>query len=391
MERLFYDNPDLFEFEANTVEIKERDKRFYLVLDKTAFYPEGGGQPSDRGFIDGIAVLDVLEEGETIYHVLPSKPKNKLVKCHVDRERRFDLMQQHTGQHLLSAVFYSLYEGETSSFHLGEDYVSIDISLTEITRDMLYQVESVTNEYIYKNLKIKSYIIDGDEIPRLPLRKLPSVSENIRIVEIDNFDYSPCCGTHVSTTGQIGIIKIVKIEKYKGVTRVYFKCGKRAFKDYSQKHDIVSNISASLSTPETELAPRVEVLLTEVKSSNKSLKELKEKLLAYETRELLSTLKSKLLCQAFNDKSFEDLPMIVRLGNEAGSYIYILTSLPDKKLLFAHSGEFNLSCGKIFKEHLGSFNGRGGGSDKQAQAGFNDVKDLLEFQEFLKEKVKGLV
>lgn len=390
MEKLFYQDPYLFEFEANIIDIQEKDNKYYIVLDKTAFYPEGGGQPSDKGTIDGIEVIDVVEDDDTVLHILNKKPKDTVVKCIVDKERRLDLMQQHTGQHLLSSVFYNLYDGETSSFHLGDDYVSIDISLSDISQDMLKKVEDITNSYIYRNLDIKSYIVSSDELIRLPLRKLPPVSDNIRIVEIDGMDFSPCCGTHVSTTGEIGIIKLLKTEKYKGVTRVYFKCGKRALSDYQLKLDIVSELSKSLSCPETDLIQRVKSLNSELKNSSKIIKDIKERLISYESKDIVSSASSNVICESFKDKTMDELLILVRQANELGNYIYILSSESDKKLVFAHGEGFDINCGKVFKDHLKEFSGRGGGSDRQAQAGFENLEDMIRFGEFLVKKIKAL-
>ncbi|TDT50815.1 alanyl-tRNA editing protein [Fonticella tunisiensis] len=389
MTRLYYDNPYLTSWEAEVIDVVEKEGKFAVTLSQTAFYPEGGGQPSDRGTIDGIQLLDVIEDGGIIYHIHPSKPQSQTVRCEVDFQRRFDHMQQHTGQHILSAVFYNLYSGETSSFHLGEDYVSIDISLPEISDYMLRKVEDTTNDYIYKNLKVKTYIIKPDEVSKLPLRKLPPVADSIRIVEIDGVDYSPCCGTHVRSLGEIGIIKIIKTEKYKGATRVYFKCGKRALLDYQAKQDIVASLSRQFTASEGELIHRGEALSAELKNLSKEVRDLKEKLLGYEAKEIIAASSSNLIVKSFDDKSFEDIQLLSKQIVSLGDYVVILTSTFDRKILLAHSGKSSIHCGKLFKEHLLKYNGRGGGGDRMAQALFADVKDLKSFEKLLVETVKA--
>lgn len=387
MERTYYSDPYITKWETDVEEVKEKDGKYYVTLAETTFYPEGGGQPSDKGTIDGIELIDLIEENGIILHVLPGAPSGKKVKCEIDWGRRFDHMQQHTGQHLLSAVFYNLYKGETSSFHLGEDYVSIDISLGEISADIANRVELAVNEYIYKDLQVKTYIIKPEEVSKYPLRKLPPAEESIRIVEIDSIDYSPCCGTHVRRTGEIGIIKILKTEKYKGITRVYFKCGSRALMDFQNKNNIISALAKHFSAPESELPSRAEALSEELNAASKEIKDLRGQLSHYEAMDIIKDSNEKIILETFDSKSFGDVQLITRHILNEGDYLLIVASLPDKKLLFTHRGGFDVNCGKIFKEYLAQYNGKGGGSDKQAQAGFNTEEDLIRFSEFLREMV----
>lgn len=389
-EKLYYDKPYLKEWEAQVLDIIERDGRILVLLDKTAFYPEGGGQPADKGFMDEAQVLYVFEEGKDIYHVVDIRPEKALVKCSLDFKRRFDLMQQHTGQHLLSSVFYDKYKGETSSFHLGEDYVSIDISIGEMPEELVKNVERDVNELIYSNLEIKTYIMDKAELNKLPLRKFPKVDEDIRIVEIDKIDYSPCCGTHLRSIGELGVIKIIKTEKYKGITRVYFKCGKRAFEDFQLKQDIVANASRLLAVDLESFQEKIRINVEELKNSQKEIRELKESLYFYEARDIVESAHSKLIAKSFENRSFEDVQSLGRTILQAGDYVVALSSLPDKKLWFAHSGGFEIHCGKVFKESLQKFNGRGGGGDKQAQAAFVEENQLLEFENFLRFQYKNV-
>ncbi|MCM0649753.1 alanine--tRNA ligase-related protein [Clostridium swellfunianum] len=389
-EKLYYDKPYLKEWEAQVLDIVERDGKVLVLLDRTAFYPEGGGQPADTGYIDDIEVSHVFEEGNDIYHVVNRRPEKPNVKCSLDFERRFYLMQQHTGQHLLSAVFYDRYKGETSSFHLGEDYVSIDISMADMPDKIVKAVEKEVNELIYSNKEIKTYIVDKEELANLPLRKFPKVDEDIRIVEIDKIDYSPCCGTHLTSTGQLGLIKIIKIEKYKGIIRVYFKCGQRAFEDYQLKQDIIVSISRLLAVDFESLQDRISFNNDELRSGQKEIKELKEKLHQYEAKDILSNVHSKLISRSFEGRSFEEVQSLGRVLLGFGEYIVVLSSLKDKKLWFAHNGGYDIHCGKVFKEYLSKYNGRGGGGDKQAQASFTDESSLKEFEEFINSQYKNL-
>jgi alanyl-tRNA synthetase len=383
-EKLYYDNPYLKEWESQVLDIVERDGKIIVLLDRTAFYPEGGGQPADRGFIDDAEVSYVLEEGKDIYHVVDKRPEKALVKCRLDFERRFDLMQQHTGQHLLSSVFYDDYKGETSSFHLGEDYVSIDISLAEIVEETIKKVENRVNELIYSNLEVKTYLVDKEELAKLPLRKFPKVDEDIRIVEIDKIDYSPCCGTHVKNIGELGLVKIIKTEKYKGVTRVYFKCGKRALEDFQAKHDIAVYASRTLAVDLESLQEKIKLTVLELQNNQKQIRELRESLHGYEAKDIIDASESNIIVKSFEDRNFEDVQSLGRIILQSGNYAVILSSVQDKKLWFAHNGSFDIHCGKVFKENLQKFNGKGGGGDKQAQAAFIDVQQLINFENFLR-------
>jgi alanyl-tRNA synthetase len=387
--KLFYSNIYLKEHKSIIESIIEKDGKFHVALKETIFYPEGGGQPSDKGFIDDIEVSYVYEEGDTIYHVLESKPKNKEVLCKLDFERRLDLMQQHTGQHLLSAVFYNSYDGKTAGFHLGEDYVTIDITIPEISNNTIKEIELMANQYIYNNLEVNSFMIEPEDIDKLPLRKLPPVNESIRIVEIKDVDYSPCCGTHLKSLGEIGLLKIIKTEKHKGMTRVYFKCGKRALLDFQNKHDITVNLSRHLSVPEYEIVDMVEKLSAELKATSREAALLKESLYKFEAQDLAKSSESKVISLVFEDKSFDEIQMLSKQLLQLGDYVTILISIPDKKIALAHSGNFDLHCGKVFKEHLGSFNGRGGGSDKQSQAQFQNIEDLQSFKGLLDDLLKN--
>lgn len=387
MEKLYYTQPYLTKWEATVEDFIEKYNKYYVVLSETAFYPEGGGQPSDFGTIDGVELLGLTEENGVIYHILPAAPKSTTVSCQLDFTRRFDLMQQHSGQHLLSAVFFNTYNGKTSSFHLGEDYISIDISLSDVSSELIKEVEDKANEYIYKNLDVKTFIIAPEEIDKYPLRKLPPTKEDIRIVEIQDVDFSPCCGTHVSRTGEIGIIKIIKHEKYKGITRIYFKCGNRALQDFQNKNDILLSLSKQFSASENEILSRADVLSHDLDTALKTIKDSNEKLAYYEAMDIIKASTSNKITASFTDKSFGDIQLLSKHILSQGSYVLIFASYSDNKILFAHDGSFEINCGKVFKEHLSSFNGKGGGSDKQAQGGFQTAEDMNKFVEFLKSTV----
>ncbi len=286
-EKIYLKNPYITEINARIVEKKYSNNKFYLKLDRTIFYPNlAGGQPGDKGTIAGVKVIDTYEENNDIIHIVNENIDTNKVQLSIDWDTRLDYMQQHTGQHLLSSVFYKLYSAQTLGFHIGEDYVYIDITIPELKIEDIERVEIVANKIIYSNFSINTYIVQKNDLDRIPLREKPIVDSNIRIVEIDDIDYSPCCGTHLRNTGEIGMIKIRKSEKYKENTRVEFVCGNRALKDYSQKNLQINNISALLSINDTNVYEKVEKLYTQKEKLEKENRILKEELLKYKCEKL---------------------------------------------------------------------------------------------------------
>ncbi|AFD00466.1 putative metal-dependent hydrolase [Methanocella conradii HZ254] len=391
-QRLYCDSPYLEEWQAEVESIVEKGGRYHVVLSRTAFYPGGGGQPSDRGTIDGLAVEDVYEQDGHIYHVLGKPIEKKAVACRLDFSRRFDLMQQHTGQHLLSAVLYRLYGCKTSSLHMGEDELSIDVELPEMSGEMLIAVEDMANEYIYRDLPVVIHCVTAEEASKIELRKAPPKEGKVRIVEITSIDRSPCCGTHVKRTGEIGIVKIVKTEKRGNETRVYFKCGKRALKDYQLKQDIVTGLVRLYRMSESDVLAKAEAAFSQLKNVQKELAEMKDRALRAEATGLASSSKSRIIEKAYSDKSFADIIILAKYIIESGDFIVILGSIPDKRLLFAHSGKFGINCGQTLKEHLPAFKGKGGGKDNWANGGFNALDDMERFSAFLRDELskKGI-
>jgi alanyl-tRNA synthetase len=382
--KLYESSQYLKEWQTEIMKIMEKDGKYHIILKDTAFYPEGGGQPSDRGWIDNIPVEHVYEENDEIYHVLPSTVEKINVTCKIDFDRRFDHMQQHTGQHLLSATLYNMFKAKTSSLHMGEDIISVDISLPEISQETLRDVEEAVNDVIYKNLPVRAHCVKPEEAKKFPLRRPPPQTDKIRIMEIELVDFSPCCGTHVTMTGEIGIVKILRAEKMRGLTRIYFKCGKRALNDYRLKQDIVTGLSKQFSSEENEIMLRAAAQAEQIKVLLKELNDLNEKSLVAEAKEIASSASSKLIILSFNDKGFDDINKLQQYLLKHGDIIVILSSVPEKRLIFAYSGNYGLHCGNLLKGSLPMFNGKGGGKDKWANAGFNRLEDMSGFIEHLK-------
>lgn len=381
-EKLFYNDPYLRECQAEIVDIINEDNKILVILDKTIFYPEGGGQPSDTGEINGVKVTYVFENGGTIYHEVEKAPEGKIASCKINFDRRFDHMQQHSGEHLLSGAILKLYGGNNKGFHLGVDYVTVDIDMNEIDEQMVNKIEEEVNQYIYLNEPINTYVVSKDECEKFPLRKQINVDEDIRVVEAKNMDCCACCGTHVFKTGEIGIVKIIKTEKYKGMTRIYFKCGKRALKDFENKHDIVTKLIRSFSAKEDDIIERIESQCIELDILRKELGKLKKDLAEVEAENIIENEKTQVVFRKYSNKDFDDIQLIAS-ELSMKSYIIILASLRDNKILFLNKTDKDVNCGKIFKENIKEFSGKGGGNASRAQGTFDKEEDLVKFSEFV--------
>ncbi len=382
--KLFYDDPYICEAECEVEDIIEKDDKFEVVLKSTPFYPEGGGQPSDTGFIDNIRVEYVHEENDVIYHVMGDKPSKSVVKCMVDFERRVDHIQQHSGEHLMSAAFFKLYKVSNAGFHLGTDYVTIDIEMQDITAEMIRKIEAEANSYIFRNEPVKTYFLSKEEALKLPLRKEIKAEGNIRMVQMgESIDYSACCGTQVNRTGEVGIIKIIKWEKNKGMTRVYIKCGWRALKDYQIKHDYVTEIAHGFSVEDSGIIEKIKGQNDTIEDLRKQVSNLYSKIASKEAEALIEGSDSKFIIAEYNEEGFDFLDKVYEKLKDTET-ILILSSIKDKKLILAQNGSFDFQCGKLFKEKLKEFDGRGGGNAKRAQASFKDATSMQSFVEYLK-------
>lgn len=382
--KLYYNSTYLTDWETRITETIEREDGLYVILEETAFYPHGGGQPCDLGTIQYIPVLDVISEADHVLHKLERLPDELAVTCQIDWNRRFDHMQQHSGQHLLSAICLDLCQFMTLSFHLGEDYCTIDIEAPELTTKQLHSIEWEVNRQIYRKHSILSYFVTGEEASQLKLVKQPKVMENIRIVEIKDVEYNACGGTHVSSTGEIGMIKLLKAEKQKGNTRIYFKCGYRALEEFNSSLQILGTLSSKFKTGKDEIIDRIEKWENEQKQLQAEITLLKEKNDDYIVQELLAQQEGKLIAQVFEDKSLKDLQSLAKKLTAQTSVPVLLATSAEYKVVFAQNGNAEISCGAFFKTHLGSYNGKGGGSDKLAQAGFPSWEDAFAFYEFAK-------
>ena len=268
-------------FEAQVIDTMDVDGHQGVILDRTLFYPTGGGQPHDTGTLHAAGVIDVIEEDEAVIHIVDGSVPAGSVTGKVDWERRFDHMQQHTGQHVLSQAFLHVLDAGTIGFHMGEDLVTLDLAASGLTWGKIRRVEEEANRVVYQNRPVRVHEATKESLEQFPLRKPPVVEGTIRILEIDQYDWSACCGTHVRATGEIGLIKVVRFEKYKQGSRVTFLCGYRALKAMQQKTEILETAARRLTFGETQLVEGIDKLLDQQKRLRKAEKEL----LVYEAAE----------------------------------------------------------------------------------------------------------
>ncbi|MDP4164911.1 MAG: alanyl-tRNA editing protein, partial [Bacillota bacterium] len=288
--KIFYRDAYICNFTSKIVkQAVDEDGRVFVVLEETAFYPTGGGQPHDVGTLNGIEVEDVEEiDGEIRHYVkMPLSEVGADVLGAIDWERRFDHMQQHSGQHILSAAFERLFNMKTLSFHLGKEVLTIDLGVEKLTEEDAWQAEELANRIILENRTIESKWVTEQELENYHLRKKIAVTDNIRLVIIPDFDDNGCGGTHPDSTGQVAAIKILDWEKQKNNTRLRFICGSRVRKQLYQKQEILTQLSPLLNAPEETLVSAVRRQLEVVKDLEKALDATKETLLRYEASECL--------------------------------------------------------------------------------------------------------
>ena len=372
--RLYYLDPYCKSFQTHIVkETQDTEGNNYVVLDNTAFYPTGGGQPHDTGSLNGVSVLNVEEvDGEIRHFVAESLGSVNQVEGIVNWARRFDHMQQHAGQHILSAAFVELFEFPTVSFHLGKDIVSIDLDTEEITSKQLETVEKLSNEIILENRSIETKWVTEAELEQYPLRKQLAVTDEIRLVVIPEYDYNGCGGTHPSTTGQVSALKILSTEKHRGRTRVYFVCGKRILKQLHRKTGILADASKLLSAPEEGINATIQKLLETNHLLVKSLEETQEALLAFEAKALLNTQKQGVVKAIFVGRTVQQLQKIAKLlVTESDETIVLLVAENENRLQFvaARGALVKISMKQVSSATLPIINGKGGGSDAFVQGG----------------------
>ncbi|MEK4630261.1 DHHA1 domain-containing protein [Solibacillus sp. FSL R7-0682] len=372
---LYYVDAMQKEFTANVVKTGKEADRSYIVLDNTAFYPTGGGQPHDTGWINTIEIIDVEKVEDEIRHYSHEDVENISgeITGKLNWTRRFDHMQQHAGQHILTAAFVELLNIPTVSFHLGTDLVTIDLDVADVTEEQLQAVENRANDIILENRTIETKWVTKDELAQFNLRKDVKVEEDIRLVIIPDFDYNGCGGTHPTSTGQVGLLKILATEKIKQQIRIHFICGNRVRKQLAMRKQVLTDVARQLSVPEENAAEALRKFAQTAKATEKSLAELQDELLIFEAKELA---KQSIPIAYFTNRSIQQLQKLARfITQENPAAIALLVADNGEKLQFvaARGSEQTQSMKAISTAVLPLINGKGGGNDALVQGGGEKV------------------
>ncbi len=375
-EKLYYQDPYLFSFRATVISCTTTENGTEVILDRTAFFPEGGGQSADTGLLGGIKVLDVQEKGNEIIHLLEAPLTTGCeVTGQVEEGQRLRKMQNHTGEHIVSGLFHSLYGLNNVGFHLGAEDVTIDLS-GELTRAELDRVELLANEAVWKNLPVLASFPSPGELSVLDYRSKLELTENVRIVTIPGYDVCACCAPHVRYTGEIGQIKLLDFARYKGGIRIHMLCGIDALIDYRIKYSNIAAISAKLTAPQSETAAAVERIAAELLEKKQQITSLQSALADC----LLETAPADEDCLIFFENRL-DMPIRRKLinqaaekcgkiaalfcGNDTDGYTYLMGSHTVNLKMWAAS----------FHKTLG---GRGGGSPTMIQGSLPASRNAIE-------------
>ena len=387
-QRLYYDNPYLTEFSAAVTRILPcEDGGSVIYLDKSAFYPTSGGQPFDTGTIAGLAVTDVFvdDEGDVGHRVDGLLSVGDNVQCRIDWERRLDHMQQHCGDHILAGRMYHNLGGHTIGLHIGKESSSIDVELPggrmNLTSEEIDLLEDEVNERIRADLPIRCWFPEPDELVKLPLRKPPTVTEHIRIVQIGEDEFCACGGTHPSSTGQLGVFKIVDARPSRGKIRMTFVCGRRAFEYLRFCHKTVSSLTAILNSEPSSLP---DAALAQIKKAKDLEAELSRERSAQAVREIRAELDKlpddgeKVLLHIFEAVPAEAL---TDAANAALSRPHTCVLLGNRteggvQVLFARTADMQADMGKLLKQTAARFGGKGGGKPDFARGSVPDAAAL---------------
>jgi alanyl-tRNA synthetase len=379
---------DAYRRECATVVTGERDAggRRAVALAETVFYAAGGGQLSDRGVIAGVDVVDVRDEDGEIWHVLggpapgaadaPAPRSGDRVSVFIDWNRRFDHMQQHTGQHVLSQAFVQVLDAQTLSVHM-EQTCTVDLSLPALDAVGAERVERLANTVVLENRPVTVREVDAGEATALGLRRPPKQTGVIRVVEVTGFDWSACGGTHVRATGEVGSIVIRGWERYKGGVRVEFLCGWRALRDYRWSRSLLRDVTGRLTTGEDELVAAVIRLQKSARDLERDLDAARRALLDVEAGRLIADAEATragpegqaplIIAAVFEGRPIEDLRALARAVTARGRCVAILATEPDRRLVIARSADVALDAGAVVRTALAPFGGRGGGRSEAGE------------------------
>ncbi len=372
-EKLYYKDAFIKEFDAVVLDCVAIKDKFGAVLDRTAFFPEGGGQKGDTGTLGGLPVLDTLTKNDIIYHIIP-KPLEigATVQGKLDWDTRFAKMQNHTGEHIVSGVLHSLYGIDNVGFALYDGYITFDTS-KPVTEKMVRTAEKIANEAVFKCAKVKTYFPSEQQLANTDYRSKKDIDGEIRLVEIEGYDITACCAPQVENAGQIGIIKLVDFMNFRSGSRIWAVCGSFALDDYNTKQKNIDAISKMLCAKREDTADAVEQLIAKKEAQDREITELKLRL----CQSAIDSVKGGTAAAVFGDFDNQQMRHIanevfkrcsvvaVFSGNDNDSYSYILKT-----------DEEALDC--VSKEMNDVLQGRGGGRNGMAQGKVNAKRETIE-------------
>ncbi|MFC1553572.1 DHHA1 domain-containing protein [candidate division KSB1 bacterium] len=395
-ERLFQDNSYLRSFDSKIIKQTEHEGKPAVVLDKTLFYPVSGGQLHDTGKLNDSVILDVIDNEDGILHVVDKLPGSDNVHGEIDWNTRFDNMQQHTGQHILSASIIRILNAETISSSLGRDISTIDINRTSFSNEDMLKVELDANSWVYKNVTVNILYPDDEEIKNIPLRKQPPPGKKVRIINIEDLDFSPCGGTHCRNTGEVGIIKIKRWEKMRGNIRLEFYCGKRAFTDYYNKSVNISDISGLLQCNENEVFDHLQNQMTDSKNTRREMNDLRNELFGYQARKIFDSGEKisgiKIIQHCLKDTDIQALQNLAQHIRKQGDCVVLLGSSGKKPaFVFTCTEGTDNDLREILNDLRKNFNIKGGGGPSMVQGGLDENTNLEEFLDSAYDETKKVI
>ena len=381
-ERLYYSDSHLIEFEARVVDLSDRVSGWTaVVLNRSAFYPTGGGQPSDTGTLNGARVVECIDDGDNgVLHVVQglAPVRDEIVRGRVDWPRRLDHIQQHTGQHILSQAFVTLFNAPTRSFRVLDVSCEIDIELNNPSTDVIERAVELANSVIWEDRAITICNVTSQEAVELPLRKEPAREGDLRLIEIEGFDLTPCGGTHAFRTGEVGMIAVRSWERARGLTRIEFVAGVRALADYRKANKSAREIAALFSTGRDEAPHLAAQLIEENKELRRQVRVLEEVSAGVEAERLLAAAEDGVVLQVFEGRDAESLKKLAHALVEHPRTVALLGSR-DKdtaRLVFARSSDAPGDMSALMREACTMLDGRGGGKPDLAQGGGKNIEKL---------------
>ncbi|MBN8234131.1 alanyl-tRNA editing protein [Halobacillus kuroshimensis] len=391
--KLYYEDAYLTSFHTYVKETGMDDRGTYAVLEETAFYPTGGGQPYDTGTLNGTTVVDVEEiDGEIRHYLAEALPlEDTSVHGVVDEQRRNDHRQQHSGQHIVSAIFHDDYQIPTTSFHLGDDTVTIDLDTPQLSEAVMKEAEAKINKVIRAGYPIDTKWVTVEEADAYPLRKSLSVEGDVRLVIIPEIDYSGCGGTHPSSTAEVAMVKFLGWTKNKGQVRLEFVCGDRVLKQLEDKHQIIQGVKQLISRPEAELVNEVKSLIQTDKSKDKQIAELEEELLFYEASELAAAHRAdKIIVNVYKNRSIKALQSLAHaVLKQTSDHRVVFVSEQEDQLQFviARGESLDGNMNAVAKQVMPLIEGKGGGRPHFVQGGGQNLISGEAFAEKVKEQL----